>query len=267
MAETLRGGLSLSISGFGFFSHDISGFEATATPDLYKRWCAFGLLSTHSRLHGNSSYRVPWLFDDEACEVLSFFTKLKGKLMPYMYAQAVKTHEVGVPMMRAMVIDYADDRTCRTVDTQYMLGDNLLVAPIFNDESKAEFYLPDGKWTDIITGEVFEGGRWHRKVCNYFEMPLLAKPNSIIVYGDFKRDFEYDYLSGANAVVYGLEDGKTAEAIVYDTEANPVCKIKAVRNGDEVTVSYTKTDKDFTVTAGGKTVKAAAGTESVSIKL
>ena len=268
MAETLRGGLSLSISGFGFFSHDISGFEATATPDLYKRWCAFGLLSTHSRLHGNSSYRVPWLFDDEACEVLSFFTKLKGRLMPYIFSQAVKTHEKGVPMMRAMVIDFADDRTCRTVDTQYMLGDSLLVAPIFNDESKAEFYLPDcGNWTDIITGEVYPGGKWIRKTCSYFEMPLLAKPGSIVVFGSFERDFEYDYLEGANAVIYQLEDHASAEAKVYDTEANPVCEIKATREGGRVTVNYTKTDKTFTVTVGEKHAEAKAGTESLTIEL
>ena len=268
MAETLRGGLSLSISGFGFFSHDISGFEATATPDLYKRWCAFGLLSTHSRLHGNSSYRVPWLFDDEACEVLSFFTKLKGKLMPYIFSQAVKTHEKGVPMMRAMVIDFADDRTCRTVDTQYMLGDSLLVAPIFNDESKAEFYLPDcGNWTDIITGEVYPGGKWIKKTCSYFEMPLLAKPGSIVVFGSFERDFEYDYLEGANAVIYQLEDHASAEAKVYDTEANPVCEIKATREGGRVTVNYTKTDKTFTVTVGEKHAVAKAGTESLTIEL
>ena len=82
MAESLRGGLSLCTSGFGFWSHDIGGFEKTATADLYKRWVAFGLLSTHSRLHGSESYRVPWLFDDEASEVLSFFTKLKHRLMP-----------------------------------------------------------------------------------------------------------------------------------------------------------------------------------------
>lgn len=268
MAETLRGGLSLSISGFGFYSHDISGFEATATPDLYKRWCAFGLFSTHSRLHGNSSYRVPWLFDDEACEVLSFFTKLKGRLMPYIFSQAVKTHTVGVPMMRAMVIDYAQDRTCRTVDTQYMFGDDLLVAPIFNDRSEAEFYLPDnGNWIDIITNKVYEGGKWYKEHCSYFEMPVLAKPDSIIVFGDFKRDFEYDYVAGANALITCLKDGGSAETTVYNTEAKPVLSIKAERLGNEIHVSYTKTDKDFYVTAFGKTVKAAAGTESLTVEL
>lgn len=269
MAETIRGGLSLCISGFGFFSHDISGFEATATPDIYKRWCAFGLMSTHSRLHGNSSYRVPWLFDDEACDVLRFFTKLKGRLMPYMFSQAVKTHVKGVPMMRAMVMDFANDPAALTLDRQYMLGDNLLCAPILNDEGRAEFYVPAGRWTDIITGKVYEGEKWYRETCNYFEMPILARPNSIVTYGDFVRDFEYDYLANAEAVIYELGDGCEASTVIYDKEANKLCDIKATRCGNTVTVCYTKTDSDFTVKISGTdiAVKAEAGTESVTIEL
>ena len=269
MAETIRGGLSLCISGFGFFSHDISGFEATATPDIYKRWCAFGLMSTHSRLHGNSSYRVPWLFDEEACDVLRFFTKLKGRLMPYMFSQAVKTHVKGVPMMRAMVIDFADDPAALTLDRQYMLGDNLLCAPILNDEGRAEFYIPKGRWTDIITGRVYEGEKWYRTKCNYFEMPILARPDSIVTYGDFVRDFEYDYLTNAEVVIYELSDGNEATTVIYDKDANKICDIKAIRCGNTVTVSYTKTDSDFTVKISGTdiAIKCKAGTESVTIEL
>ena len=247
MAETLRGGLSLAMSGFAFWSHDISGFESTATPDLYKRWAAFGLLSSHSRLHGNQSYRVPWLFDEEACDVLRFFTKLKGKLMPYIWAQAIKTHEVGVPVMRAMVIDFADDPTCLTLDRQYMFGDNILVAPILNDESMAEYYVPEGRWTDIITGKVLEGGKWYKHKCSYFEIPALAKPNSIIAYGKFEGDVEYDYLDGTTFKIYELEDGKSAAAKIYDTEANKVFELTAVRNGSKIECEYTDTKATFTI--------------------
>lgn len=251
MAETIRGGLSLSISGFGFFSHDISGFESTATPDIYKRWCAFGLMSTHSRLHGNNSYRVPWLFDEEACDVLRFFTKLKGRLMPYIFSQAVKTHEKGVPMMRAMVINYAFDPTCHTLDRQYMLGDTLLCAPIMNDRNLAEFYLPAGKWTDIITGKVYDGEKWYRETMDYFRMPILAKPNSIVVYGNFERDFEYDYLEGAEAVIYELDDGCSAHTKVFSKDAEFITEITAYRYGDSIKVTYTKTDKRFSVRISG----------------
>ena len=247
MWETLRGGLSLCLSGFGYFSHDISGFEAQGTPDLYKRWCAFGLMSSHSRLHGNSSYRVPWNFDEESCDVLRHFTKLKGRLMPYLFANAVKAHEKGIPMMRAMVMEYGYDPACLPLDRQYMLGDNLLIAPVFNEEGIAQFYLPEGKWTDIQTGEVLEGKNWHEKKFDYFSMGMYAKPNSIIAYGNFTRNFAYDYVEGAKFVVYQLEDGKSAECKIYDKEANLELTVTATRNGDTITVTSTGTDKSFTV--------------------
>ncbi|MFT3951332.1 MAG: alpha-xylosidase [Oscillospiraceae bacterium] len=265
MAETIRGGLSLSISGFGFFSHDMSGFEATATPDIYKRWSAFGLFSTHSRLHGNSSYRVPWLFDDESCEVLRFFTKLKGKLMPYLFAQAIKTHEIGVPMMRAMVIDFADDPSALTLDRQYLFGDNILVAPVLNEEGIAEYYVPAGTWTDIITGKTSEGGKWYSHKCSYFEIPALARPNSIICYGDFKKDFEYDYVNGAEFVIYELTDGKSACVSVYDKEAKKAIDLTASRTGNVISVSFTETTASFTVTVAntGKSVTVNGGSTAV----
>ena len=252
MAETLRGGLSLCASGFGYFSHDMSGFEATATPDIYKRWAAFGLFSTHSRLHGNSSYRVPWLFDEESVDVLRFFTKLKGKLMPYIWAQAIKTSTVGVPMMRAMVIDFENDPACLSLDRQYMFGDNILVAPIFNEEGTAEFYVPAGIWTDIISGRQYEGGKYYNEKFDYFSLPCLAKPNSIIAYGNFEKDFEYDYLNGTEFVIYEPEDGKLIECNIYNTDAEKVFSLTALRNGDKVEVSYTDTKASFKVKVFGK---------------
>lgn len=262
MAETLRGGLSLCASGFGYFSHDMSGFEATATPDIYKRWAAFGLLSTHSRLHGNSSYRVPWLFDDESVDVLRFFTKLKGKLMPYIWAQANKTSTVGVPMMRAMVIDYADDPACLYLDRQYMFGDNLLVAPIFNDEGTAEFYVPSGIWTDIISGKKYEGGKYYNEKFDYFSLPCLAKPNSIIAYGAFEKNFEYDYLNNAEIVIYELENGRSASCTIYDTDSNKVLELTAVNNNGKIDVSFTKNASPFKITvSGGKTVEVPANSD------
>lgn len=251
MAETLRGGLSLCSSGFGFFSHDIGGFEATASPDVYKRWCAFGLMSTHSRLHGSTSYRVPWNFDEESCDVLRFFTKLKGKLMPYLFAQAVKTHTTGIPMMRPMVMDYTDDIACRYLDQQYMLGDNLLCAPVFREDGVANFYLPEGKWYDIITGKTYKGGKYHAVTCTFMEMPVLAKPNSIVAFGAFRNQFEYDYLSGADFCICNLEDGKSASASVYDTKANPVLTLTATRKGNTITIESGETDKTFSVSVAG----------------
>ena len=163
MEESLRGGLSLTSSGFGYWSHDIGGFESQSTPDVYKRWAAFGLLSTHSRLHGSTSYRVPWVYDQEAVEVVRFFTRLKLELLPYLYGEGVKTSVTGIPMIRSMAMEFEDDRNCSYLDKQYMLGDSLLAAPVFNEEGIAEYYLPKGTWTHYLTGETAQGGVWRRE--------------------------------------------------------------------------------------------------------
>jgi len=236
MAETLRGGLSLACGGFGFWSHDISGFEQTAPADIYKRWCAFGLLSSHSRLHGSSSYRVPWLFDEEACKVLAKFVRLKCALMPYLYAQAVRSHEEGRPVLRPMILDFAD-RSCETLDKQYMLGDSLLVAPIFKESGEAEYYLPKGKWVQLLTGEVIEGGEWKKETHDYFSLPLLVRPNSILAVGACHDKPDYDFAEGVTFYLSEFEDGASAEIFVTDVKGNKVRKVSATREGNMITVT------------------------------
>ena len=196
MEESLRGGLSLLMSGFGFWAHDIGGFEHTSTADVYKRWVAFGLLSSHSRLHGSQSYRVPWLYDEEAVDVVRTFTRLKASLMPYLYKTSVDTSRSGVPTMRSMVLEFTRDRNCWYLDKQYMLGDNLLVAPIFNDESVGSFYLPQGTWTDFFTGEEMTGGVWTEKTYDYLHLPLMVRENSIVALGSCDDKPDYDYADG-----------------------------------------------------------------------
>ncbi|GIK65681.1 MAG: alpha-xylosidase [Chloroflexota bacterium] len=172
MAETLRGGLSLCLSGFGYWSHDISGFNDTATPDLYKRWVAFGLFSSHSRLHGANSAKMPWLFDDESIEVLRFFNHLKARLMPYLLDMGREASAHGWPMLRAMMLEFPNDPTCRYLDQQYMLGSALLVAPIFHPAGQVTYYLPAGEWRNLLTGEIAKGGVWRSETHDYFSLPL-----------------------------------------------------------------------------------------------
>lgn len=182
MAESLRAGLSFGMSGFGYWSHDIAGFEDQASPDLYKRWTQFGLLSSHSRYHGSTAYKVPWLYGDEAVDVAREFTELKLQLKPYLLKMAQETHETGVPMMRAMVLEFPDDPTCEDIDTQYMLGDDLLVAPVFREDGVARFYVPDDgtgqAWTNIITDTAYEPGKWYTKQYDYHTLPVLARPGT-----------------------------------------------------------------------------------------
>lgn len=182
MAESLRGGLSLTMSGFAYWSHDIGGFEDQSTADVYKRWAAFGLLSTHSRLHGSTSYRVPWLYDDEAVEVVRYFTRLKLGLLPYLYSVAYQSSVTGIPMMRAMVLEHQDDPGAAYLDRQYYLGPSLLVAPIFNEQGEAETYLPAGRWTHYLSDETLDlaHGQWFKTQHDYFSLPLWVRENTVL---------------------------------------------------------------------------------------
>lgn len=247
MAESLRAGLSLCLSGFAFWSHDISGFESTATPDLYKRWCAFGLLSSHSRLHGSETYRVPWLFDEESVDVLRFFTKLKARFMPYLYAKAVEASEKGIPLMRAMVLEFMNDAGCSYLDMQYMLGESLLVAPIFNSEGKVSYYLPEGKWTNFIDGKVVEGGRWHSQTFGYFEIPLMVRPSSIIPIGLNDESTEYDFASEVTFYIYELEDGKTVTSEVYNIDGQKEMDISVTKNGEHIYAVKSGIKKSYSI--------------------
>lgn len=264
MEESLRGGLSLTMSGFGFWSHDIGGFEDKSTPDVYKRWCAFGLLSTHSRLHGSGSYRVPWTYDEESVDVLRRFVKLKASLMPYLYRNAVETSKSGVPMLRSMVLEFTDDRTCAYLDKQYMLGDSLLVSPIFNEKGIAEYYLPEGDWVNMLTGEIRSGGKWFKEHHDYMSIPLYARPDSIIAVGAVDTNCEYDYADQVTYKVCCLSDGKTVSQYVVDGEANQDGKITVSRSGDsyKIVAEIRKPCKVEIVAAGGsKMVEIAASGE------
>lgn len=206
MAQSLRGGLSFISSGFGFWAHDIGGFEETSTADVYKRWLAFGLLSTHSRLHGSSSYRVPWLYDEEAVDVCRFFTRLKASLMPYLYSSAYQTSQTGVPMIRSMAMSFEEDRNCRYLDRQYMLGDSLLIAPIFNDHGMASYYLPEGRWFNFLTGQMCTGGVWRQEYHDYLSIPMWVMENSVIPVGVDAPDANYRFAGNLKFRVFGLKE-------------------------------------------------------------
>ena len=237
MAETLRSGLSLTQSGYGFWSHDISGFESTAPADVYKRWCAFGLMSSHSRLHGSSSYRVPWLFDDEASDVLRHFVKLKCSLMPYLYGAAVQAHSCGTPVMRAMNIEFPDDPGCDTLDRQYMFGDNLLVAPVFTKSGEVSFYLPQGQWTRLNGAqETVTGGGWRKETHDFFSMPLFVRENCVLPVGARDDRPDYDYADGVTLHLYNIADGARIVTAIPDVHGKTAATFTVTRTGDDISI-------------------------------
>lgn len=256
MEESLWGGLSLTSSGFGFWSHDIGGFEHTSTPDVYKRWAAFGLLSTHSRFHGSTSYRVPWVYDDEAVDVVRFFTRLKLGLMPYLYSSAVETSKTGIPMMRSMALEFEGDYNCRYLDKQYMLGERLLAAPIFNEEGIARYYLPEGTWVNYLTGEETCGGTWREEKHSYLSVPLWVRADSVIATGISFENADYGFKGNLELKVFALCE--RAETTVYQA-GGEIVKAAFLKDKEGTIKGHVTGGAGCRIRFVGKVVKEAEG--------
>jgi alpha-D-xyloside xylohydrolase len=276
MAQTLRGGLSLVSSGFGFWSHDIGGFEGRkADPALYKRWTAFGLLGSHSRYHGSTVYRVPWLFDEadekngvaiepgqSAVDVTRKFTHLKLDLMPYIYQTGLEPHRNGTPVMRSMVMEFPEDPSTYALDREYMFGPNLLVAPVFTYSGEVQYYLPVGTWTNYFTGEVAQGGVWRTETHAYDSIPLWVRGNSILVTNPGHDSAEYEY--GKEALVSVFLEGADAadETCAVVTEIDGSSIEFVARKVDDGKIEVSSSDgRDFSARAGiaGDVVKSQGG--------
>ncbi|ADU29467.1 alpha-xylosidase [Evansella cellulosilytica] len=267
MAESLRGGLSLGLSGFGYWSHDIGGFESTAPADLYKRWAAFGLLSSHSRLHGSKSYRVPWIYDEESVDVVRFFTKLKCSLMPYLYNEAYNSSKVGLPMMRAMLLEFPDDPTCDYLDRQYMLGDSFLVAPVFSEDGVVSYYLPEGTWTNYFTNETVAGGKWVKEQHDYLSIPLYVRPNTIVAVGSENTKPDYDYANNVEMHIFELST--TATATVRSEKGEEDFTVTAEKVGSAIKVKLNKViEKPWSIVLRGiDTVRDVEGASVVDTSI
>lgn len=237
LAESVRGGLSMGLSGYSFWSCDIGGFEGFPPPWIYKRWVAMGLLCSHSRLHGSNSYRVPWTVDDddqteEGCsKTLAKWTSLKTRLMPYFYAQAMESIEGGIPMsLRAMALEFPDDPTAWYLDRQFMVGSQLLAAPIYDESGEVEFYLPKGKWTSYFNNEAKTGPGWFKEKHAFGTLPLYVRENTILVLGN--RDqvgAAYDYAKDVEVALFQTAPG--AKATVVDGEGKVVAKLSVGADG------------------------------------
>ena len=237
MAESVRGGLGRGLGGFSFWSNDMGGWEGDPAPWSYKRWVAFGLLCSHSRLHGSSSYRVPWTIDsddksEEGCSrTLAKWTALKTRLMPYLYAQGAKAIENGWPLsLRAMCLEFPDDQTAWYLDRQFMIGDALLAAPVFEESGEVEFYLPKGKWTSFFTNQVREGPGWFKEKHGFGSMPLYVRENTILVLGKSGvKGAVYDYAKDVEVGLYFVKEGASTELV--DNEGHKLGMLRITAGG------------------------------------
>ncbi|MGO4689754.1 alpha-xylosidase [Glaciibacter sp. 2TAF33] len=278
MAETLRGGLSLGFSGFGFWSHDIGGFEGMPDAGVFKRWTAFGLLSSHSRFHGSSSYRVPWIFDEaagideadaqSAVSVTRRFTKLKLSLMPYLYAAGLDAARVGTPVMRPMQLEFAGDPAVDYLDRQYMLGGDLLVAPVFSASGDVEFYLPAGTWTNYFTGEQVQGPVWRRETHGFDSLPLYVREGAVLPIGARSDRPDYDYLDGLVLAVYpsAAASAGAVHTVSVTTPEGPSADFTVERSAGQLRVTSDSTASwSVKVSTGGGVVGQLNGEAVVTL--
>ncbi|KKY25871.1 putative glycoside hydrolase family 31 protein [Diplodia seriata] len=229
LAESVRGGLSIGLSGFSFWSCDIGGFEGNPPP----------------RLHGSNSYRVPWLIDSgaagegSATSVLRTFVRLKRRLMPYLYAQGEVSRRNGWPLsLRAMCLEFPSDPSSWFLDRQFMVGDSLLAAPVFSEDGEVEFYLPAGRWTSWWDGSVVEGPGWRREQHGFETLPLYVREGAVLVLGQEQEGvkgegFAYDWLGrGADVWLYQTKGGESAE--VVDSKGERVATLTVADDGASI---------------------------------
>jgi alpha-D-xyloside xylohydrolase len=194
---------------------------------------------------------VPWNYDKEAVQVLSKFSKLKCSLMPYLFRAAMQAHEHGTPVLRSMLMEFPDDPTCAYLDLQYMLGDALLVAPVFSHDGSVSYYVPEGRWTNLLNGEQVEGPGWKRETHDFMSLPLLVRPNSVIPMGSRSDKPDYDFSDGVTLHIFSIDDGYSAKVEIPSLNGKLETTFEIKRQGNNIHIQRHGSAKPWNVTLNG----------------
>jgi alpha-D-xyloside xylohydrolase len=230
MTAELRGGLSFGLSGFTFWSHDAGGFVAKATDNLYLRWLAFSVLTSHSRCHGTSP-KEPWEYGQAFMDRFRSIVELKYQLMPYIYAQAKDSSERGLPMLRALFVEYPDDPGSWLVDDEYLFGSGMLVAPLFHEgETGRDVYLPPGTWIDYQTGKVYAGG-WRKIEAGALPIVMLVRDGTVLPQIKLAQSTMQMDWSQLDLVVFA-RDAQTAKGLICLPTDNVLRELSLNKTGN-----------------------------------
>ncbi|AVR43988.1 alpha-xylosidase [Christiangramia fulva] len=227
MLATLRGGLSLGLSGFSFWSHDVGGFVTKSPENLYRRWTPFGMLSSHVRSHG-APPTEPWLYSDSFLKDFRKADNMRYQLMPYIYAQAKESSEKGLPMMRALFVEFPNDAGSWLIDDEYLLGSSMLVAPLFEDVTERDVYLPEGQWIDYQTHKVYESG-WYKIKAGEIPIIALVRNGTVIPHIKLAQSTPDMDWSKLELKVYAAEGTNSASGKVYLPEGDALQTLKLTR--------------------------------------
>ncbi len=234
MSATLRGGLSLGLSGFSFWSHDVGGFVTKSPENLYRRWTPFGMLTSHVRSHGEPP-KEPWFYSSDFLEMYRNADNMRYELMPYIYAQAKDCSERGLPMMRALFVEFPNDPGSWLVDNEYLFGSDLLVAPLFEEVTERDVYLPPGQWIDYQTKKVYNGG-WHKIKAGDLPIVVLVKNGTVLPHiklAQSTKDMDWSKLT---LKVFATNDSASATGKVYLPGTDAVQTITTSKKGNEFEV-------------------------------
>lgn len=228
MQAELRGGLSLGVSGFSFWSHDIGGFVVKTPEDLYRRWLPFGMLSSHTRSHG-APPKEPWEYNESFNTAFREATNMRYRLMPYIYAQAKQCTETGLPMVRALFVEYPDDPGAWLIDNQYLFGPDILVAPMMENGSERDVYLPGGKWIDYQTKEIYAPG-WHRIKTGKIPVVMLVRDGAVIPHIRLAQStMDMDW---SNLELVSFSSGQTANGLLCFPSENKLLPVTLNKKGN-----------------------------------
>jgi alpha-D-xyloside xylohydrolase len=229
MEAELRGGLSLGLCGFSFWSHDIGGFVLRTPEDIYRRWLPFGMLTSHSRCHG-APPKEPWEYGDAFMNDFRIAVELKYKLMPYIYAQAKNCTEQGLPMVRALFIEYPEDPGAWLVEDQYLFGSDILVAPLLENVTNRNVYLPEGQWIDYQTGKVYSGG-WHKITAGKIPIVMLVREGAVIPHIKLAQSTTQMDWSNIDLVVFAADSNKALGLVCLPSD-NILHELSLHKNGN-----------------------------------
>ncbi len=229
MAATLRAGISLGLCGFSFWSHDIGGFIQKTPRELYRRWLPFGMLTSHSRCHGQAP-KEPWEFGKEFLDEFRKGVELKYRLMPYVYAQAKDCSDKGEPMLRPLFFNYPCDATSWMIEDEYLFGNDILVAPIFAEKDERKVYLPPGAWIDYQTGNVYEGASWHAIKAGEIPAVILVRDGAVLPHAALAQHTGEINWKEIELRVFKLGQG-TAKGLLYRPGDKKLTALELVRDG------------------------------------
>lgn len=255
-------GLNMGLSGVPLWGTDIGGFYPVApqTGELFVRWFQFGAFTPVFRCHGHRwRMHVPSAYGPEVEAICRHYLGLRYRLMPYTYTLAWQAHTRGLPMMRALAITYPDDAQVLDRSSEYLWGDDILVAPVTRDGARHwPVTLPKGRWYDFWTGEVHDGGRAVSVAAPLDRLPLFIRGGAIIPMGPIVQNLAgyapeeitlLIYPDGSSSFTLYEDDGETN---AYRSGTYALTKFSSIVGADEVLLRVGAAEGDRSIVPAGR---------------